>query len=174
MEEIKLKKFEVQDLKKIKEWYTEKTEWKLWDAPWEKAEYDEEKQKTYRKQRTENSPCFEYEIIYNQKHVGWISAYYMTDDFKYNELEKTNNIAIGIDIPDETIRGKGVGTEAIKEYLKYFKKLGYSKIYTQTWSGNFRMIHVAEKIGFKEVNRFKDIRSVNGKKYDALTFVIEL
>ena len=109
-----------------------------------------------------------------KKHVGWISAYYMTDDFKYNGLEKTNNIAIGIDIPDESMRGKGIGVRAIKKYLKYFKDLGYSKIYTQTWSGNYRMIHVAEKVGFKEINRFKKIRIVNGKKYDALTFVINL
>lgn len=36
------------------------------------------------------------------------------------------------------------------------------------------MIHVAEKVGFKEINRFKGIRTVNGKKYDALTFVITL
>lgn len=174
MEIIKLKKFEDQDLKKIKEWYTDITEWKLWDAPWEEVEYDEEKQRMYRRHRTENLPCFEYEIIYDKKYVGWISAYYMTDDFKYNGLEKTNNIAIGIDIPDENIRGKGIGVRAIKKYLKYFKDLGYSKIYTQTWSGNARMVHVAEKVGFKEINRFKEIRTVNGKKYDALTFVITL
>lgn len=174
MKEIKLKKFEEKDLKKIKEWYTDITEWKLWDAPWEEVEYNEEKQRIYRRQRTENLPCFEYEIIYDKKHIGWISAYYMTDDFKYNGIKKTNNIAIGIDIPDKSMRGKGIGVKAIKEYLKYFKKLGYFKIYTQTWSGNTRMIHVAEKIGFKEINRYKEIRNVNGKKYDALTFVIDL
>lgn len=174
MKVIKLKKFEDEDLKKIREWYTDIIEWKLWDAPWEEAEYDEDKQKMYRRQRTDNLPCFEYEIIYNKKHIGWISAYYMTDDFRYNGLEKTNNIAIGIDIPDESMRGKGIGVQTIKEYLKYFKELGYSKIYTQTWSGNTRMIHVAEKVGFKEINRFKGIRNVNGKKYDALTFVIDL
>lgn len=36
------------------------------------------------------------------------------------------------------------------------------------------MVHVAEKVGFKEINRFKEIRNVNGKKYDDLTFVIDL
>lgn len=25
------------------------------------------------------------------------------------------------------------------------------------------MVHVAEKVGFKEINRFKEIRNVNGK-----------
>ena len=42
MEEIKLKIFEEQDLKKIKEWYTDITEWKSWDAPWEEIEYNED------------------------------------------------------------------------------------------------------------------------------------
>lgn len=51
----------------------------------------------------------------------------MTDDFKYNGIKKTNNIAIGIDIPDENMRGKGIGVKALKEYLRYFKKLGYLK-----------------------------------------------
>ena len=63
---------------------------------------------------------------------------------------------------------------AIKKYLEYFKKLGYEKIYTQTWSGNTRMINVANKIGFKEVNRYIGIRNVRNKKYDALTFEITL
>ena len=36
-------------LKKIKEWYTDITEWKSWDAPWEEIEYNEEKQRMYRK-----------------------------------------------------------------------------------------------------------------------------
>lgn len=174
MEKIELRNFKKTDLKKIKEWYTDLTEWKLWDAPWEKVEFDEKKQYLYRTQRTKNFPCFEFEIIYNEKHVGWISAYYMTDTFKYNGLDKTDKIAIGIDIPDEAVRGKGIGITAIKKYLEYFKNLGYSKIYTQTWSGNMRMIHVAKKIGFKEINRFEKTRNVNGRLFDALTFVINL
>ena len=82
----------------------------------EEVKYNEEKQRIYRRQRTENLPCFEYEIIYDKKHIGWISAYYMTDDFKYNGIKKTNNIAIGIDIPYENMRGKGIGVKALKEY----------------------------------------------------------
>ena len=33
------------------------------------------------------------------------------------------------------------------------------------------MIRVAEKLGFVEINRYKDKRVINKKKYDALTFI---
>lgn len=174
MENIELRKFEDSDLIQIKNWYLNMVEWQLWDVPWEEVEYDENGQKNIRHSRSNNSPCFEFEIFFQGNHVGWISAYYMTEDFKYNGLDKTDKIAIGIDIPDENMRGKGIGTMAIKKYLEYFKKLGYEKIYTQTWSGNTRMINVANKIGFKEVNRYIGIRNVRNKKYDALTFEITL
>lgn len=174
MDKIELRNFEETDLNKIKQWYTQKNEWQLWDAPWDRVEYAEEKQKNNRSNRTNNKPCFEYEIIYNGEHVGWISAYYMTDDFKYNGLFKTNKIAIGIDIPEESVRRKGVGTRAIQKYLEYFKNLGYEKIYLQTWSGNIRMVGLAKKVGFREINRFEKIRHVRGKLYDALTFEISL
>ena len=40
-------------------------------------------------------------------------------------------------------------------------------------SGNNRMIHVAEKIGFKECRRKKDLRKVRGQHYDGLTFKLD-
>lgn len=36
------------------------------------------------------------------------------------------------------------------------------------------MVGLALSLNFKEVNRFKDLRNVSGKLYDALTFKIEL
>lgn len=174
MKNIELRKFEDSDLAQIKNWYLNMVEWQLWDAPWEKVEYNENRQKKIRMDRSNNEPCFEFEIIYQGNHIGWISAYFMTDDFKYNGLNKTEKIAIGLDIPDESMRGKGVGTIAIKKYMEYFKTLGYKKIYTQTWSGNKRMVNLAKKVGFIEVNRYIGIRNVRNKKYDALTFEITL
>jgi len=36
------------------------------------------------------------------------------------------------------------------------------------------MVRVAEKLGFKEVCRKKDYREVNGKKYDAITWRLDV
>ncbi|MBQ5782744.1 MAG: GNAT family N-acetyltransferase, partial [Oscillospiraceae bacterium] len=67
----------------------------------------------------------------------------------------------------------GNGTKALLLFIDYWKKLGYSHIYTQTWSGNYPMIKLADKLGFKEVCRKKDYREVNGQKYDAVTFKLD-
>ena len=174
--DIMFRKFEKNDIDKFEYWYTDCTDWQKWDAPWEWVNYnfDRESQFEKRMKKTNSEPCFEYEIIYNNEHIGWISAYYMTNDFKWNGLTYTDKIAIGIDIPDTKYRGLGIGTQVYKKYLEYFRALGYKEIHTQTWSGNAPMIKLAMSSGFKEVNRFVNLRIVGGKSYDALTFAINL
>lgn len=174
MSEIILRKFEPTDINKISYFYNYCTEWKNWDAPWEDWSYNEKQELKRRLEKTNHEPCFEYEIIYNNEHIGWCSAYYMTNNFKWNDFNKTDKIAIGIVLPDTQYRGLGIGKQVYKKYLEYFKFLGYRKIYTQTWSGNLPMIGLANSLGFKEINRFKNLRNVNGKFYDALTFEIEI
>lgn len=60
MDEVILRRFEETDIAKIKEWYTDKKEWMLWDAPWEVVEFDEDSQIQHRLERTNHKPCFEY------------------------------------------------------------------------------------------------------------------
>ena len=174
--QIKLRKFEESDIEKIENWYINLNEWMEWDAPWEWENYtfNKEKQILRRLEKSSHEPCFEFEIIYGTNHVGWLGAYYITDEYKWNGEEETDKIAIGIDIPEVKYRGLGIGKNAYELYLEYFKSLGYKKIYTQTWSGNLPMINLALRLGFKEINRYKDLRTVKNKKYDALTFEIEL
>jgi RimJ/RimL family protein N-acetyltransferase len=57
--------------------------------------------------------------------------------------------------------------------MNYYFGSGVDALYTQTWSGNTRMIRCAEKLGFVECNRYVGIREVEGKAYDALTFRLE-
>ena len=85
--------------------------------------------------------------------------------------ERLTLFAFGIDIPPQSCRGKGYGYEAFKAAIEYLASKGMKEIYTQTWSGNTRMIALAEKLGFREVCRKKDFREVRGEKFDGLTFV---
>lgn len=173
---IYLRPFEEKDIEKFEYWFTKCTDWQSFDAPWEWQDYifNHDEQFQNRMAKSKNSPCFEYEIIYENEHIGWISAYYMTDDFKWNSLNQTDKIAIGIDIPDPKYRNLGIGKYAYLKYIEYFKSFGIKEIYTQTWSGNFPMINLALSAGFKEVNRYKNLRNVNGKNFDALTFKLDL
>ena len=58
--------------------------------------------------------------------------------------------------------------------MAYLHSLGFDELYTQTWSGNERMIRLAEKLGFTECGRELKERTVRGQQYDGLTFRIKL
>ena len=77
---------------------------------------------------------------------------------------------MGIDIPAVAARGKGYAFAALKLFIGYLLENGERGIYTQTWSGNVRMIGLAEKLGFEEYRRKKGLRTMAGKPYDGLTF----
>ena len=102
-------------------------------------------------------------------YVGWVNAYSMDnppDDAGENAL------AIGIDIPVQSARRKGVATEAWVLVIKYLRERGM-KIYTETWPGNYRLLGLAEKLGFRECRRRANVREVRGEKYDALCLVLD-
>jgi RimJ/RimL family protein N-acetyltransferase len=162
-------------------WFSKDTEWMKWDAPWERdIEVDENVlynrfYQIYHRNATQLKPddirhrfeiCIQNE---DQTHIGWISSYMIDDQYNYN-IHGTHK-AIGIDIPSPEFRKKGYGYSAIQTFIDYLNEQGIHDIYLQTWSGNIRMIEVAKKIGFKEVNRYPNLRLVDGKTYDALTFI---
>ena len=161
------------DISDYVRWFTSETEWMDYDAPWESkgSSYDEELQgwtEYYQsiKDLAKDELRWKFEIEYDGKHVGWVCAYF---DLDY--LDNKENIpAIGIDIPEKSVYNHGVGTEALKQFIEYYKKHGYKHLFIQTWSGNKRMIRVIEKLGFSLYYTKKDFRVVNGQKYDALTF----
>lgn len=177
-QDIILRDMKESDVEDYVRWFTKETEWGDWDAPWEGYfELDEENERKgwteyfhSVKELSEDVIRWKFEVEIDGVHVGWVSSY---DDLEWMENE-AKIPAIGIDIPEEKYRRNGIGTKALKGFIDYLSKQGYKMIYTQTWSGNYPMIRVAEKLGFKEVARKKDYRDVSGKKYDALTFRLDL
>ena len=77
---------------------------------------------------------------------------------------------VGICEPD--VWGKGIGTNTLRAFINYYFENGLDEIYTQTWSGNIRMLRCAKKLGFVECDREIGEREVDGQKYDGLTFKI--
>lgn len=169
-----LKKFTDEDIKDYYEWYTKSIEWQKWDAPWIKREFNKDEIIEHKKSNSLTNPIMTFEIFtINNEHIGWVNAYYI--DGKYIPVDiKTKKIAIGLDIPNEEFRGQGLGTEALELFICNFKNNNINEIYLQTWSGNFRMMKVAEKLEFIVINRYKDKRIIDDKKYDALTYLRKL
>lgn len=180
-----LRDFIESDIKKRIYWEKVETEWQLWDAPWEYEGLTEEEQQEeldgyvdtmykwverYREMSDEQKR-YMFQLATNdeeQRYIGWVTSYNIDDE--YNYTDENGHCTVGIDIPDMSVRGKGYPYQALCAFIKYLINHGEKDIYTQTWSGNERMIHVAERMGFEECCRKKGIRSVRGGTYDGLTF----
>lgn len=183
-----LRDFLQSDMEKRIDWEQNETEWQLWDAPWEyegltAEERREELEEYIRTMQGWAERCqslspdamrYSFQIVIKEenRYIGWVNAYDIDDAYCYTEGE--GHCTVGIDIPDREARGKGYGRQALTLFIDYLLMRGVKEIYTQTWSGNQRMIHIAEKMGFEECDRKEGIRMVRGERYDGLTFRLNL
>lgn len=186
--DIMLRDLRMSDIPKRTEWETVETEWQLWDGPWEfeglaGAEKRKNVERRIRAMQTqaahvwrddERRKSLQIEVRGEAPRlIGWVASYYLTEHFVFTK-EITDRCAVGIDIPDQSARGNGYSYQALRLFIDYLLEHGEKDIYLQTWSGNVRMIHIAERMGFEECLRKTAIRMVRGKKYDGLTFRLNM
>ena len=168
-------------------WETVENEWQQWDAPWEYEGKEEEEQtkdlERYKdkmqlwaaQQKGESDLRTGFQICVNddsKKYIGWCNSYNMDENFEFTQNK--GRCAVGINIPVMTARGKGYATTAMTLLIHYLIKKGKNEIYTQTWSGNKRMIGLAKKLGFEECLRKTNTCEVSGQLYDNLTFKLNI
>lgn len=167
-------------------WNTLDTQWALWDAPWEMedellkfdpAAYREEE--LVRLSRPNEGFRWHFEVdTADGCHIGSVNAYLIDGNFDWvraadgREGERFYN-TLGVDVSDSRFWGRGLGTQALTAFIKYHLDSGFHDICLQTWSGNERMVHVAEKLGFVECSRKAGFRQVRGGIYDGLTFRLD-
>ena len=171
------------DIEDYVRWFTIQREWENWDAPWEKEDTCQESERKkwteyYEtvKKRSDDTRRSKFEIEWNNRHIGWVSSYHIDENYEWVGKIKDGQIsylAVGIDICEPDVYGRGIGTNALRAFINYHFENGEKELYTQTWSGNVRMIHLAEKLGFVECDRDVDKREIDGQKYDGLTFKLE-
>ncbi len=177
-----LRDFIKEDIDDRIKWETIETEWLEWDAPWEAEEepfnhkkYSDLMEKKLCEKQDPNRFRYGFQICINdeiKKHIGWINAYKIDDEIFCSDDDC--KLAIGIGIPDLSSRRKGYATEAWDLYIKYLLDNGTKDIYTQTWSGNIRVIGLIKKLGFEGCYREESFRIVRGVLYDGLTFKLNI
>ena len=174
---VVLRDMRVEDIEDYVRWFTTQVGWMDWDAPWEtEASTPEAERKGWTeyylsvKDLPKDAERWKFEIEVDGRHVGWVCSY---TDLGYLPNEERIP-AVGIDVPEEDVRGQGVGTEALRIFIRYLAEHGHPVVYTQTWSGNERMMRVAAKLGFEPFFREEGVREVRGKRYDALTYRLEV
>lgn len=184
---IILRDYRESDIDDEVRWNTVETAWALWDGPWEMEErlanYNEEEdrrelRKFLEKPKEGHRWTFEIDTI-EGVHIGAVNAYCIDEEYNWQEKLpkeewKTARWAVGIDISESSFWSGGYGTQALTAFVHYCIEDGFTELYTQTWSGNERMIGLAHKLGFRECCRKKGLREVRGGIYDGLSFRLNL
>ena len=183
LEDMILRDMIESDIEDYVRWFTTETEWMKTDAPWEKENSDAETEReawTAYYESVKDLPDdvrrWKFEIEWKGRHIGWVSSYPIDENYEWiDEVKDGQTVlrAIGIDICESDVWGNGIGTNALRAFMNYYFENGVDALYTQTWSGNIRMIRCAAKLGFAECSRYVGKREVEGKVYDALTFRLE-
>lgn len=171
------------DIEDYVRWFTTETEWSDTDAPWEPIESDAETERASWREYYESMKDIpndvrrrKFEIEWNGRHIGWVGSYPIDENYEWiGEIKDGQTVyyAVGIDICEPDVWGNGIGTNALSSFMNYCFENGVNELYTQTWSGNVRMLRCADKLGFVECNLNVGSREVDGQKYDGLTFKIE-
>ncbi|SET52243.1 Protein N-acetyltransferase, RimJ/RimL family [Salinibacillus kushneri] len=100
-------------------------------------------------------------IIANGKTIAYVGSYWVD--------QNTNWLETGIVIYNKNFWNGGYGFEAYKRWIDFlFSATDLHRLGMSTWSGNLRMIKVAEKVGMQEEARIRKARTVDGKYFDAI------
>ena len=92
----------------------------------------------------------------------------------YWKSEETNWMEIGIIIFNEDYWGYGIGYKALKKWVNklFEEKKDIVRLGLTTWSGNERMMRLAEKLGLSCEATYRKARIVNDKYYDSVSYGI--
>lgn len=176
-----LRDFLPSDLKDHILWQTTQTEWMQWDSPWRTKE-DRTSPEEYAQHRLARLKAIDEDDIRwtfelctypEETHIGWMNCYCIDAFGGYSQKDR-GRYALGIDVVPKEYRGLGLGTEAFELFESFLFDFGITETYTQTWSGNLRMMGLAEKLGYHIHHIKKKKYIVNGKKYDLITYKKEL
>lgn len=167
--EINLRMIRQKDLNQIWQYgFSEKKpEWKEWDGPYFENDYKQETYEEFLKSSGESLRDIDTRAISVNDDLVGIINYYWVD-------KKTRWLEIGIIIYKSDKWNKGIGTAALKLWIKeIFSSIkDIEHIGLTTWSGNFRMIGAALSAGMKEEARIRKVRYHNDFYYDSVKYGI--
>lgn len=129
-------------------------EWEYYDEPWtpfpgkvSREDWERRRRERQYKPPEPSATSHNWEVdTVEGRHIGWI--------LYYNLDREAGCATIGICLAEEDIWEQGCGTEAVRLLTDHlFREMGMAEVKTGTWTGNVRMMRVAEKCGFKETAR---------------------
>lgn len=105
-------------------------------------------------------------ITYDDRIVGSVS-----DHFEDGVLKRW--LDMGITVYSDNMWNRNIGGTALKEFIDYlFEAYDLPHLGLTTWSGNPRMMHVAEKVGMKQESCVRQVRFYEGNYFDSVKYGI--
>lgn len=140
-------------------------EWAKWNGPYFRDEMPT------RREFVEDIGINEFEdnpnrqIIWaNGRMVGMVSAY-------FDDGALLRWLDVGITIYDDSMWGKGIGTASLELWITHlFTRIDLPHIGLTTWSGNKRMMTLAEKLDMTLEARVRQVRYWQGKYWDSVKY----
>jgi len=171
---ISLRDWQLSDLPHYTHWLQPGHKWQFFDGPY------------YPKPKSENIPNIISDLKRSMPHDATVIprrrlviANLKNDEFIglvswYWQSRETNWLSVGIAIHDEAQWGQGFGYEALGLWCSYLFQTMPTivRLDLRTWSGNNGMMHLAQKLGFREEARFRSARIVDGEYFDGLGYGI--
>jgi RimJ/RimL family protein N-acetyltransferase len=156
------------DIPLLLKWNKADNQAKLFDAPWEKKEADDEfiARMTKSIEKEKSGKIFQG-MITDLKNVsiGTVNS--------YGDKGNSDHRYVGISIYEDALISKGFGMEALKLWIDYlFKTFNLHHIGLETWSFNKRMIRVAEKLGFRNEGCERELRKWDEEWLDKIHYGI--
>ena len=142
--------------------------WWRWDAPWEGRPTPDELKRIPSRiavlVREAASPPRRMIIeTRTASPVGSVSRYWVD--------ERTNWMEVGIGIYEARQWNKGYGSEALALWIDHlFQVMPLRRVGLRTWSGNYRMIRLARRLGFRQEATFRDAYATAQRVYDRIAF----
>ncbi|MED1206038.1 GNAT family N-acetyltransferase [Heyndrickxia acidicola] len=162
-QELAIRPIRMEDAKRLWElsYKEEAPEWKKWDAPYfphKSMPFEEFLEKTAPKWIGKENY---WVITVNEEVYGTVSYYFEDEQKRWLEM--------GIALYKSNDWSKGLGTRTLRLWMQHiFNTLPLVRVGLTTWSGNKRMIRVAEKLGMQMEARIRKVRYYEGNYFDSI------
>lgn len=169
---VKLRDLMESDIAVLWYWHYDcpEPEWTRWYTPYKPIEKST-KDEFYTEQKWEIEESLKKRvpsklaIEADGKFIGFVRKYWVD--------KNTNWMNIGICIYDPDYWSGGFGTEAFRLWMDFlFETTDIIRLGISTWSGNERMIRLAEKLGMRHEGSIRKALIVNGEHYDSVNMGI--
>lgn len=172
--EIILRELEIKDLEDYLYWNHPSREFHKFNGPYYGKRSEEELIKYVEEiedqlLKGERNVLKDKKIIANKdtdEIIGQVNWYWKSQETLWKE--------VGIVIFNENYWGKGIGYTALKMWINeiFAENPKLIRLGLSTWSGNLRMMRLAEKLGLKKEAVYRKARIVDNKFYDSVSYGI--